>query len=99
MDASLKEQIDSWLRDDIIDLAESPWASPIIHMAKKDRSFRWAINYRELNKYMVRDAFPTPNLSREIKSLAGSEIHNMQINEDSQQLTAFFLHVWPLSDP
>ena len=99
LETSLKEQIDSWLRDDVIAPAESPWASPLVLVAKKDGSTRWAVDYRELNKYTVPDSFPTPNLSQVIESLAGSAIfssldaaqafHNVQINEDSQQVTAF----------
>ena len=68
-------------------------------MAKKDGSTRWAVDYRELNKFTVPDSFPTSNLSQVIKSLEGSEIfssldaaqasHNVQINEDSQQITTF----------
>ena len=99
LEASLKEQIDSWLQDVVIAPPDSPWASPLVPMAKKDGSTRWANNYCKLNKYTIPDAFPTPNLSQVIESLAGSEIfssldaaqafHNVQINEDSQQVRAF----------
>ena len=68
-------------------------------MAKKGGSTRRAVDYRELNKYTIPDAFPTPNISQVIESLTRSEIfssldatkavHNVQINEDSQQLTSF----------
>ena len=40
LEASLKEQIDSWLRDDVIAPAESLWASPLVPVAKKDGSTR-----------------------------------------------------------
>ena len=90
--ASLKAQIDSRLRGDVIMPAELYWASPLVPVAKKDS--RWAKDYRELNKFTVLNVIPTPNILQLIERLAGSEIfssldaspafHNVQINEDSQ---------------
>ena len=74
-------------------------------VAKKGGSTRWAVDYRELNKYTIPDSFPTPNLSQVIESLAGSAIfssldaaqafHNVQINEAGQPTGyCIYLHVW-----
>ena len=96
---SLKKQIDSWLHDGVIALAVSPWGSPLVPVAKKDGSTRWAVDYRELNKSTLPDAYPTPCLSHIVESLAGSKVfssldaaqafHNMPIEEESQDATAF----------
>ena len=79
--------------------AEFPWASPLVPVAKKDSSTRWAVNYKELKKFNIPDALPIPNISHLIGGLAGSEIfsyldaaqafHNVQISDDKQQLTTF----------
>ena len=96
---SLKEQLDSWEADGVIVPATSPWASPLVPVAKKDGTTRWAVDYRELNKHTIPDAYPTPNLAAAVESLAGSKIfssldaaqafHNVPIKKESQDLTAF----------
>ena len=41
METCLRVQINSWLRDDIITHTESPWAGPLVPMAKMDGSTKW----------------------------------------------------------
>ena len=36
LEADLRKQIDSWLRDGVIAPAASPWGSPLVPVAKKD---------------------------------------------------------------
>nr|GEU53438.1 reverse transcriptase domain-containing protein [Tanacetum cinerariifolium] len=38
----------------------SPWGAPILVVKKKDGSLRMCINYRELNKLIVKNYFPLP---------------------------------------
>ena len=96
---SLRKQIDSWLQDGVIAPAVSPWGSPLVPVAKKDGTTRWAVDYRELNRHTLPDAYPTPCLSQIVEGLAGSRVfssldaaqafHNVPIEEDSQDATAF----------
>ena len=96
---SLRKQIDSWLQDGVIAPAVSPWGSPLVPVAKKDGTTRWAVDYRELNCHTLPDAYPTPCLSQIVEGLAGSRVfssldaaqafHNVPIEEDSQDATAF----------
>ena len=65
----------------------------------KDGSTIWAVDYRELNKFTLPDAYLTPSLSQVVESLAGSKVfssldvtqafHNVSIDEGSQDATAF----------
>ena len=65
----------------------------------KDGSTIWAVDYRELNKFTLPDAYPTPCLSRIVESLAGSKVfssldaaqafHNVPIAKCSQDATTF----------
>ena len=99
LEQCLKEQLESWEADGVIVPATSPWASPLVPVAKKDGTTRWAVDYRELNKHTIPDAYPTPNLAAAVESLAGSKIfssldaaqafHNVPIKKESQDLTAF----------
>ena len=96
---SLKLQLESWEKDGVIMPATSPWASPLVPVAKKDGSTRWAVVYRVLNECTIPDSYPTPSLAAVIDSLAGSTIfssldaaqafHNIPIEEASQDATAF----------
>ena len=77
----------------------NPWGSPLVLVAKKDGTTQWAVDYRELNKHMLPDAYPTPCLSHIVESLVGSKVfsslnatqalHNVPIDESSQDATAF----------
>ena len=71
----------------------------MVPVAKRDGTTRWAVDYRELNKYTLPDAYSTPCLSRIVESLAGSKVfssldaaqafHNVPITEWCQDATAF----------
>nr|GFB24596.1 putative reverse transcriptase domain-containing protein [Tanacetum cinerariifolium] len=37
-----------------------PWGAPVLFVKKKDRSFRMCINYRELNKIIIKNHYPLP---------------------------------------
>ena len=41
LQTSLRKQIDSWINDGMIAPAVSLWGSPLIPIAKKDRTTRW----------------------------------------------------------
>ena len=90
---SLKQQLKDWTAD------TSTLASPLVPVLKKDRSTRWAVDYRRLNQCTLPDSFPTPRIADVMEGLAGSRVfstldaaqayHNVPIEPGSQDLTAF----------
>ncbi|GKB96223.1 putative reverse transcriptase domain-containing protein [Tanacetum coccineum] len=40
----------------------SPWGAPVLFVKKKDGSFRMCIDYRELNKLIVKNRYPLPRI-------------------------------------
>ncbi|XP_053699437.1 uncharacterized protein LOC128746413 [Sabethes cyaneus] len=55
----VKKQINEWLANGIIQPSESEYASAVVVVPKKDGSRRVCIDYREINKKMIRDRCPT----------------------------------------
>ena len=66
---SLREEIKTLLHQGIIRPSTSPWAAPIVLVAKKDGTKRMCVDYRKLNKITVNDPYPLPNIEKLIANL------------------------------
>ena len=54
---------------DVIEPSESPWASPIVTVRKKDGSLRLCIDYRKLNAVTQDDTYQMPRVEELIEKL------------------------------
>ena len=85
--------------DCVIEPADSPWASLLVPVKKKNGAVRWACDFHVLNSLTVDDSFPTPNISEVLETLSESKVfstldaqnayHCISIEEKSRPLTAF----------
>ena len=50
------------LKGDIIEPSTSKWAAPVVILKKKNGQFRFAVDYRKLNKVTVPMSFPLPHM-------------------------------------
>ena len=96
---NLKEQVNSWLDQGVIEPSSSPWCFQLLPVKKKNNKIRWCIDYRRLNSATVMDAYPLPNIedlmvklgkSRFFSSLdAAGAYHTVEIREKDREKTAF----------
>ena len=58
----LAQLLETMQQSQVIQPSESPWASPIVLVRKKDGSLRLCVDYRALNSVTRTDAFPLPRI-------------------------------------
>ncbi|XP_038063014.1 uncharacterized protein K02A2.6-like [Patiria miniata] len=91
-DADIIERIDA-----------SEWVSPLVVAYKKSGKVRLCVDLREVNKAVIVDKYPLPNIQELLGELHGASVfssldmnsayHQLLLHEDSRDLTAFITHV------
>jgi Reverse transcriptase (RNA-dependent DNA polymerase) len=77
-----------------IEKTDSPWSSPWFFIKKKDGMLRPVQDYREVNKWTVRDVYPIPRIEQILESLHRKELFTVSnvhvlIKEEDQWKAAF----------
>ncbi|GJV78513.1 putative reverse transcriptase domain-containing protein [Tanacetum coccineum] len=72
----LVDQLQELLEKGFIRPSSSPWGAPVLFVKKKDRTFRMCIDYRELNKLMVKNPYPLPRIDDLFDQLQGSSVYS-----------------------
>ena len=65
--------LDTWLRQGIIRLSQSPYALQVVIVQKKSGEIHLCVDYRNLNSIMVRDAFPLPRIDETLQTVHSSK--------------------------
>ena len=65
-------QVQQMLSSSVIRPSNSPWASPVVMVKKKDSSLRFCVDFRQLNAATVKDAHPIPRIDDLLDALHGS---------------------------
>lgn len=96
---AVRKHLQELLAAGIIRESESPFASPIVVVRKKDNSVRLCIDFRKLNAQTIRDAYALPNLEEVFTMLTGSKwfsvldlksgYYQIEMDEADKQKTAF----------
>ena len=64
--------VDELLEADFIEPSDSPWASPVVMVAKKSGDWRFCVDYRRLNNVTTKDSYPLPRIDECLDLVAGS---------------------------
>ena len=100
--AEVSKLLQEMLEKDIIERSNSPWASPVVLVRKKDGSTRFCVDYRKLNSVTRKDAYPLPRIDDTLDTLHGSKWFStldlasgywqVEMAKEDQHRTAFCTH-------
>nr|GEZ14678.1 putative reverse transcriptase domain-containing protein [Tanacetum cinerariifolium] len=87
------------LRQGFIQPSSSPWGALVLFVKNKDGSFRMCIDYRELNKWTIKNCYLLPMIDNLFDQLQGSQYfskidlrsgyHQLRVHEDDIPKNAF----------
>lgn len=93
------EIIEDLLKNSIIRPSQSPYASPVLLVRKKNGEPRLVCDFRALNRITVKDRFPLPRIDDQIDRLSGSKyfttldmaagFHQIKVHPESVEKLAF----------
>ena len=95
----IEHQLQEMLDRNIIRVSSSPWLAPAVYVPKKNGELRFCIDYRELNKRTMKDAYPLPLPDEVQDRLAGATVFSkldlqsgywqLPVKEEDRMKTAF----------
>ncbi|GBM30208.1 Retrovirus-related Pol polyprotein from transposon 297 [Araneus ventricosus] len=98
----IQTQVPEWLEQGIVEPCSSEYSSPVVIARKKDGTPRVCIDYRKLNKVIVKDRFTLPLIEDILDRLQGSHVFStidlknaffhVDVNKDSRKYTSFVTH-------
>lgn len=98
----IERQIKEMLANGVIRPSHSPFASSVILVKKKDGTWRFYVDYRQLNSITVKDKYPLPIVDELLDELHGaawftkldmrSGYHQIRVVPEDEAKTAFKTH-------
>ena len=99
---AIDEQLSELLNQGVIEPCQSPYASNLVLVRKKDGSLRCCVDYRQLNLQTKRDAYPLPRTDACLEAMNGAKFfstfdmrsgyHQVCVDGNDMDKTAFICH-------
>lgn len=96
------KQIKEWIENGIVEPGSSPYACNVVVTKKKDNSDRVCIDYRPINKKIIKDRYPAPHMDDVLDALRGAKVFStidlkngffhVPIEKESRKYLAFVTH-------
>ncbi len=105
LETPVEHEIRKLLAADVIEsISTSPFVSPIVVTTKRDNSIRLCVDYRRVNSFTIPDQYPIPSVDELFSKIPGNvryfskidlkaAYHQVDLNPDSRDYTAFITHV------
>ena len=68
----IDSHIQVMLKQGLIEPSHGDWSSNIVLVLQKDKSYRFCLDYRQLNRVSQKDVYPLPKIDASLDALAGS---------------------------
>ena len=69
LQSEVRKCLDNWLKQGIIRLSKSPYASQVVIVCKKTGEIRLCVDFRKLNAISIRDSFPLPRVEEALQAV------------------------------
>ncbi|XP_015124774.1 uncharacterized protein LOC107046631 [Diachasma alloeum] len=96
---AIHEEVRRMLSEGVIELSKSPWSSPIVMHLKPNNAYRFCLDFRKVNSFTKKDAYPLPRMESILDRLRGARYisnidlshayHRIPLEESSKEITAF----------
>ncbi|GJQ68563.1 hypothetical protein Trydic_g17123 [Trypoxylus dichotomus] len=98
----LNRQVSEWIKEGIVEACASEYSSQVVVVKKKDGTPRVCIDYRKINKKIVRDRYPLPLIEDQLDKLQDARVFSIldfrnaffhvNVEENSKKYTSFVTH-------
>lgn len=98
----VERQVKQWLEEGVIRVSFSEFASPLVLVKKKDGGTRICVDYRQINKKIIKDEYPLPVIEDHVDKLSKANVFStldlkngyfhLSVHEESTKYTAFVTH-------
>jgi hypothetical protein len=103
MKNEIEQQIQDMLSKGLIQHSQSAFSSPVLLVKKKDKPWRFCVDYRHLNALTVKCTYPVPVIDELLDELHGASwfssldlragFHQILLRPGEEHKTAFQTHI------